>query len=103
LLGVLRGEPGRLHLDRIDTSGWIALGYLIVFGSLLAYSAYSYLLANAPISLISTYAYVNPAVAVLLGWLILDEHVTWQILFGGAVIILGVAVVVSAERRRRTP
>jgi drug/metabolite transporter (DMT)-like permease len=103
LLGVLRGEPGRLHLDRIETSGWIALGYLVAFGSLLAYTAYSYLLANAPISLIGTYAYVNPAVAVLLGWLILDEHVTWQILIGGAVIILGVALVVTAERRTGTP
>ncbi len=99
LIGVLRGEPGRLHLGRIDAIGWIALGYLVVFGSLLAYSAYSYLLANAPISLIGTYAYVNPVVAVLLGWLILDEHVTWQILLGGAVIILGVALVVSG----RTP
>src|SRR4051812_33404865 len=100
LIGVVRGEPGRLHLDRIDGSGWLALGYLIVFGSLLAYSAYSYLLANAPISLIGTYAYVNPAVAVLLGWLILDENLTWQILLGGAVIIVGVALVVTAERKR---
>ena len=100
LIGVLRGEPGRLHLGQIDGSGWFALGYLVVFGSLLAYSAYSYLLANAPISLIGTYAYVNPAVAVLLGWLILDEHITWQILLGGAVIIIGVALVVTAERRR---
>ena len=102
LIGVLRGEPGRLHLGRIDGSGWFALAYLVVFGSLLAYSAYSYLLANAPISLIGTYAYVNPAVAVLLGWLILDEHITWQILLGGAVIIIGVALVVTAERRRST-
>jgi drug/metabolite transporter (DMT)-like permease len=101
LLGVVRGEPGRLDLGAIDGSGWIALGYLIVFGSLLAYSAYSYLLANAPISLISTYAYVNPAVAVLLGWLILSEHITTKILIGGAVIIVGVALVVSAERRPR--
>jgi drug/metabolite transporter (DMT)-like permease len=103
VLGVLRGEPGRLHLDRIDGSGWIALGYLVVFGSLLAYSAYSYLLANAPISLIGTYAYVNPAVAVFLGWLILNEHITWQILLGGAVIIIGVALVVTSERRRSAP
>ena len=102
LIGVLRGEPGRLQLGRIDGSGWFALAYLVVFGSLLAYSAYSYLLANAPISLIGTYAYVNPAVAVLLGWLILDEHITWQILLGGAVIIIGVALVVTAERRRST-
>ena len=100
LLGVLRGEPGRLHLDRIHGSGWLGLAYLVVFGSLLAYTAYSYLLANAPISLVGTYAYVNPAVAVFLGWLILSESLTWQILLGGAVIIVGVALVVSSERRR---
>ncbi|ADB35858.1 protein of unknown function DUF6 transmembrane [Kribbella flavida DSM 17836] len=103
LLGVLRGEPGRLHLDAIHTDGWIALGYLVVFGSLLAYSAYTYLLANAPISLIGTYAYVNPVVAVLLGWLILSERVTPTILLGGAVVVLGVALVVTAERRPATP
>jgi drug/metabolite transporter (DMT)-like permease len=100
LLGVLRGEPARLHLDRIDRSGWLGLAYLVVFGSLLAYTAYSYLLANAPISLVGTYAYVNPAVAVFLGWLILNESLTWQILLGGAVIIVGVALVVTSERRR---
>jgi drug/metabolite transporter (DMT)-like permease len=100
LLGVLRGEPARLHLDRIDGSGWLGLAYLVVFGSLLAYTAYSYLLANAPISLVGTYAYVNPAVAVFLGWLILNESLTWQILLGGAVIIVGVALVVTSERRR---
>ena len=100
LIGVLRGEPGRLHLGAIDSKGWIALAYLVAFGSLLAYSAYSYLLANAPISLIGTYAYVNPVVAVFLGWLILDERVTTEIVLGGAVVVLGVALVVSAERRR---
>ena len=101
LIGVLRGEPGRLHVGEIEAKGWIALAYLVAFGSLLAYSAYSYLLANAPISLIGTYAYVNPVVAVFLGRLILDEHVTTKILLGGAVVVLGVALVVSAERRRR--
>jgi drug/metabolite transporter (DMT)-like permease len=101
LLGVLRGEPARLHLDRVDGAGWTALAYLVVFGSLLAYTAYSYLLANAPISLVGTYAYVNPAVAVFLGWLILSESLTWQILLGGAVIIVGVALVVTSERRRK--
>ena len=103
LLGVVRGEPGRLHLDAIETKGWIALVYLIVFGSLLAYSAYSYLLANAPISLIGTYAYVNPVVAVLLGWLILNEHVTTTIMLGGLVVVVGVALVVTAERRPQVP
>ncbi|MEA2686535.1 MAG: hypothetical protein QOE93_1730 [Actinomycetota bacterium] len=100
LIGVLAGEPGRLHLDAIEAKGWIALAYLVVFGSLLAYSAYSYLLANAPISLIGTYAYVNPVVAVFLGWLVLSEPVTAEIMLGGAVVVVGVALVVSAERRR---
>lgn len=100
LLGVLRDEPARLHLGEVEPKGWIALAYLVVFGSLLAYSAYSYLLANAPISLIGTYAYVNPVVAVFLGWLILSESITTEILLGGAVVVLGVALVVSAERRR---
>jgi drug/metabolite transporter (DMT)-like permease len=100
LIGVLRGEPGRLHLGAVDTKGWIALAYLVAFGSLLAYSAYTYLLANAPISLIGTYAYVNPVVAVFLGWLILSEPVTVKIVLGGVVVVLGVALVVTAERRR---
>lgn len=100
LLGLISGEAGQVHLGAVETSGWIALGYLVVFGSLLAYSAYAYLLANAPISLISTYAYVNPVVAVFLGWLVLDERVTATILGGGGVVVLGVGLVVTAERRR---
>ena len=53
-----------------------ALGYLVVFGSVVAFTSYVWLLANAPISFVATYAYVNPVVAVFLGWLVLDEHVT---------------------------
>lgn len=101
LIGLVRGEGGRLDLSGTDTGGWLALAYLIVFGSLVAYSAYSYLLANAPISLVGTYAYVNPAVAVFLGWLILSESVTATIVLGGAIVVLGVGLVVSAERRRQ--
>lgn len=101
LIGLVTGEAGRFHPGSIDMSGWLALAYLVVFGSLLAYSAYAYLLANAPISLIGTYAYVNPAVAVFLGWLILDEAVTGKILLGGAIVIVGVCLVVSAERLGR--
>ena len=103
LIGLLRGEAGRLHLGAIDGEGWVALAYLVGFGSLLAYSAYAYLLANAPISLVSTYAYVNPVVAVFLGWLILDEPVTATILLGGGVVVVGVGLVVTAERRTQAP
>ena len=100
VIGLASGEAGQVHPARIETKGWIALVYLIVFGSLVAYSAYSYLLANAPISLVGTYAYINPVVAVFLGWLVLSEAVTTEILIGGAIVVLGVGLVVSAERRR---
>jgi drug/metabolite transporter (DMT)-like permease len=100
LVGLLRGEPADLHLGSVDTKGWLALVYLIGLGSLLGYSAYVYLLANAPISLVGTYAYVNPVVAVFLGWLILSESVTTTIVLGGAIVVLGVGLVVTAERRR---
>jgi len=101
VLGASRGErPG----DFADASAesWIALGYLVVFGSLLAYTAYVWLLQHAPLSLVSTYAYVNPVVAVLLGALILAEPLTAAILAGGAIVVVGVALVVRAERPRTT-
>jgi drug/metabolite transporter (DMT)-like permease len=83
-----------------SASSWIALGYLVVFGSIVAFSAYVWLLQNAPISLVSTYAYVNPVVAVFLGALILDEPLTAAIIAGGAIVVVGVALVVQAERPR---
>ena len=84
-------------------SSWLALGYLVVFGSLVAFSAYVWLLQHAPISLTATYAYVNPVVAVCLGALVLDEPVTAAVLVGGAVVVAGVCLVVSSERLRRQP
>jgi drug/metabolite transporter (DMT)-like permease len=101
IAGVATGEAGRVHPSAIPARGWLALAYLIVFGSLAAFSAYVWLLGNAPISLTATYAYVNPAVAVTLGALILGEQVTWPILIGGAVVVAGVGLVVSVERPRR--
>ena len=77
---------------------WLALGYLVVFGSVLAFTSYVWLLANAPISLVATYAYVNPVVAVFLGWLILSEVVTAPIVIGGGIVVFAVALVITAER-----
>jgi drug/metabolite transporter (DMT)-like permease len=79
----------------------LALGYLIVFGSWVAYTAYAWLLQNAPISKVSTYAYVNPVVAIVLGFLILDEVVTPITVIGAAIIIVAVALVVRIENARR--
>jgi drug/metabolite transporter (DMT)-like permease len=95
------GDLSRLREATISTDGWLALGYLIVFGSILAFTAYGYALANAPLSLVGTYAYVNPVVAVFLGWLILSESITTVVVAGGALVVVGVALVVSAERPRK--
>ncbi|NUO98326.1 MAG: EamA family transporter [Nonomuraea sp.] len=98
--GAFLGE--RLDLAAISGRSWAALAYLVLVGSLVGFTAYTWLLGNAPISLVSTYAYVNPVVAVLLGVLVVNEHVTTQIIAGGAVILVGVALVVSTERRARS-
>ncbi len=101
LLGLALGEGAELDLDRITPQSWLALAYLLTFGSVLAFTAYVWLLQHAPISLTSTYAYVNPVIAVFLGALVLGEEVTPAILLGGAVVVLGVALIVTAERPRR--
>jgi drug/metabolite transporter (DMT)-like permease len=80
---------------------WWALAYLVLIGSVVAFTAYVWLVANAPISLVATYAYVNPVIAVFLGWLLLDEHVSAPIIAGGLVVVLAVAVVITSERPRR--
>ncbi|SEG76130.1 EamA domain-containing membrane protein RarD [Nonomuraea solani] len=99
VVGVSFGE--RLDLATVSGRSWAALAYLILVGSLVGFTAYTWLLGNAPISLVSTYAYVNPVVAVLLGVLVVNEHVTVQMVLGGLVILVGVALVVSTERRAK--
>lgn len=95
-----RGDFSGFALRQVSTASWLALAYLVVFGSLVAFTAYVWLLREAPISLVSTYAYVNPAVAVLLGTLT-GEALTGRELVGGAVILAAVAVVVTTESRAR--
>ncbi|WP_433249276.1 EamA family transporter [Streptosporangium sp. CA-135522] len=99
LTGTVMGE--HLDLGAISGRSWAGLAYLIVMGSLVAFTAYVWLLGNAPISLVSTYAYVNPVVAVALGALVLSEPVTSSMLAAGLVIVIGVALVVSTERRKK--
>ena len=97
--GVAAGELGRVHLSRVSGASVLALAYLIIFGSLVGYTAYTWLLRVAPLSLVSTYAYVNPIVAVTLGWLILAEPVTIRTVAAGAIIIAAVALIVTARFR----
>ena len=75
-------------------AGWI---YLVTIGSVVGYTAYVWLLANAPVGLVSTYAYVNPIVAITLGVLFRGEHLTWRILLGALIVVVAVAAVVSRE------
>ncbi|MFI8960518.1 EamA family transporter [Streptomyces sp. NPDC053493] len=98
-LGLVRGEQHGLDLAAVSGRSWAALAYLIVFGSLLAFTAYAWLLQSAPISLVATYAYVNPVIAVGLGALILNEALSWPIVLGGAIVVAGVCLIVSTERR----
>lgn len=100
VVGLLRGEHRGLDLAAYSTASWLALGYLIVFGSVVGFTAYAWLLRNAPLSLVSTYAYVNPVVAVALGALILGEALTWPIVVGGTIVVAAVGVIVSTERKK---
>lgn len=86
---------------------WTARGigatlYLVVFGSWVGYTAYIWLLGHVPTSKVSTYAYVNPVVAVFLGWLVLHERVTSYILAGSAIVVASVALVTSAQVTAKT-
>ena len=100
LTGALVGEFGDFHPSEFSSRSLIAFAYLVVFGSWLAFTAYAWLLQNAPVSRVATYAYVNPVVAIALGWAILDEAVTATTFAGAAVIVASVAAVVRIEARR---
>ena len=94
---VASGELFRFQTGQVSGDSLIAFGYLVLIGSLIAYTAYSWLLQNAPVSRVATYAYVNPTIAIFLGWLILDERVTATTLLGAAIVIGSVAVTVRRE------
>jgi len=85
-----------------STASILAWVYLISFGSVIGYTAYTWLLANAPLATVSTYAYVNPVVAVGLGVLFRDEHLSTRVLVGAAIVVGAVAVVVGREPRAAT-
>jgi drug/metabolite transporter (DMT)-like permease len=94
------GELSGFHPSAVSLESWLGLAYLVVAGSLVAYTAYMWLLRAAPTSLVGTYAYVNPVVAVLLGTLVLGEALTWRTFVGGGIILASVALIVRAPRPR---
>jgi drug/metabolite transporter (DMT)-like permease len=99
--GVARGELALVRPDRFSTASMLALGYLVVFGSWIAFSAYLWLLRNARTSLVATYAWVTPMLAVYLGHLVVNEPLRGRSLLAGAVVLAAVALTVSAGGVRR--
>lgn len=99
IASVFAGELSHLHINAISTGSILALIYLITFGSLVGFSAYVWLLRSAPLSLVSTYAYVNPVVAVVLGALFLNEALSPRTVIAGGIIIAAVALIVVARQR----
>lgn len=97
ILGTVLGEFNGLHLTQ---SGLISLAYLIVLGSIFGYGSYIYAIEHLPLSLVSTYAYVNPIIALILGWIFLDEQLSIFILLASIVIIAGVVLVKIGSNKR---
>jgi len=96
-VGLLRGEAAQIHLGQISVPSWIGWLYLVTFGSLVGFTAYIYLLKTVSPAKASTYAYVNPLVAVVLGWMIAGESVTARTLAAAAVILTGVAMITASQ------
>jgi len=92
-IGELRG----FHVQAVSLASWLALGYLVVFGSIAAFSAYMFLLRRAPASRVSTHTYVNPIIAVALGAVVVNEPVNASIVTASLVIASGVALVLGAR------
>ena len=92
-VGTLTGEWSSLHFSARSFAAFI---YLILFGSIIAYGSYIYAIQKLPLTLVSTYSYVNPLIAVLLGWLILNEQVGWRVIGAACMILAGVVIVKTA-------
>ena len=103
VLGIATGELGQVHLRSISARSVLALGYLIIFGSLVAFTAYIWLLQHAPVARVATYAFVNPVVAVLLGWAFDREQLTGRTLLAAAIIVAGVVVITTFQPRHIAP
>ena len=101
LLSALSGEFQRFDPASVSTRSWLSVAYLGLFGSIIAFSAYVWLLRVAHASRVATYAYVNPVIAIFLGWSLAGEALTLRMLLPAAVIILAVVLIISSQSRQR--
>lgn len=98
VVALVAGELGRFHPQNISGESLAGLLYLITVGSWIGFASYVWLLRNAPTSLVATYAYVNPVIAVFLGWLFLNEVLAARTLVAAVIILAGVALIITARR-----
>ncbi len=103
ITGVASGEQNGFSVNEVGSTSIIALLYLIIFGSLVGYLAYMWLLSVRPASLVGTYAYVNPVVAVFLGWAFVNETISTQQMIGLGIIILGLLLVNLSKDKKPAP
>ena len=99
LIAAVTGEWATFDIAAVTLTSWVGIGYLIVMGSVLGYSTFAWLITVAPLSRVSTYAYVNPIVAVILGWIVLNEPLTPRTIVASAVIVIAVAIIVTTRTR----
>jgi drug/metabolite transporter (DMT)-like permease len=99
IAGFFTGEVHALHFAAISLRSWIALGYLMVFGSVIGFTAYLYILKKSTAARVGTYALVNPVVALFLGWLLAGESITLRTVLAAAVILTAVVLVITAPHR----
>ncbi len=98
ILALVKGN--NLAFNEIPTNSWIAIAYLIVMGSLLAMMAFIYTMKHLPAPIASLYAYINPIVAIMIGTVVLDEHITWQLIVGTVITLLGVYLVNKSFKKK---
>jgi drug/metabolite transporter (DMT)-like permease len=99
VVGAATGELRSLHLAAVSTRSWIAIAYLIFFGSMIGFTAYIYILKHSTATRVATYAFVNPVVALSLGWLFLGEPITSRTILAAAIILGAVLLVITAPHR----
>ena len=93
LVGIVMGELGRLDVAGISSKSILAWAYLVTFGAIIGFTAYAYVLRETTPAKASTYAYVNPVIAVLLGWAFANEPITMLTVIGAGIILAGVAII----------
>jgi drug/metabolite transporter (DMT)-like permease len=99
LAAVIHGDFRQADVAAISTRSWLAFGYLVVAGSLVGFSTFVWLMKHSTPARVATYAYVNPIVAVFLGWLLLGEPITPRTLIASGIIVAAVAIITTAKAR----